>query len=300
VIVRQDSQIAGAAAGQYATINLLAHSAVSYSSTFNAILQFTSFRDYSVLNSYAVDTVTECWLKSIGSSTCPAMIGAAIPAPVMQAGLDHAAGAPPINTLWIPRFRDDSRAAVEVPRGKLFLAVPNEISVRTHSGQLKDVIVTQSNADGEFSQGGNIAAAKALESDVFSVEVTPLRLGAINLELLTRFADGGFALQNVKVMVEPPDTRPEMFKGDKYAIHVLTLDRNRSAILQPSAKYARIASTLPIDPSFVEYRVVDADPVVRLHDGVIEALREGESTIEARYGGVVSSFRVVVKEHVYR
>ncbi len=196
--------------------------------------------------------------------------------------------------------RDDSRVKIEEPDHKLQLAVPNQVLIHVASGEVKEVIVEQANDLGEIPDSGAKVKVTAREGDVRAVEVRPMRLGEIKADFMVRFEDGAFAMKSVKLDVEPPETPPAQFHADKHDMRVLTFKNQRSAFLEPSAKYEGITFPIPLDWRFVQYRVVDQEPVIRLHDGQVEAIREGESTLEGRYCGLVSTVRVVVKQQVYR
>ncbi len=102
-------------------------------------------------------------------------------------------------------------------------------------------------------------------------------------------------MKKIAVNVRPPAAAPTAFSADNSPV-VIVLDSTQPiAMLHPEAIYPGIG-TIPLAPRLLTTSVQQSGaPVIQMKDGLIQALRAGEATIDVRYGGVVDHVQVIVK-----
>jgi hypothetical protein len=114
--------------------------------------------------------------------------------------------------------------------------------------------------------------------------------------VMATFADGGVAMRSFKADVGMPATAPAAFSAGRGPIVIVLGSDEPVAMLHPEATYPDVG-TIRFDQRLVAATVQQASgsPVISLQGGVIRALRPGQATIVARFGGVADRIQVIVK-----
>jgi pimeloyl-ACP methyl ester carboxylesterase len=284
VIVRLASQTRFAQPGNADTLSDLAHTKVPYAPVLQALLGGV---DHNVENSSAVNRLTACWLVKEGDASCPAGIN--------QIAEQGEASAAPNSKPWTMRFAAQDRLSVGPPGRGAQLGVPFELPLHVATAGLLGISVSDKN--------GEVPATPITRwrGSTSYIEITPQRLGEVDLMVLARFADGGAAIRTITLDVQPPAEPPTSFHADDLPVLVLTLD-SKQPIGMPHAQatYAGIPGKIYVEPRFLTYALLPSrgPAVIALQpNGLIRALRPGEATVEVRFGSVSDRLPVVVQAH---
>lgn len=241
----------------------------------------------NVEESASVDRLVGCWLANLGATNCKQVLQAA-----PENATPMVAGSAPHLTKFAAADRLALGQPTQAPRfGETF-----ELPLRFASAVSRTVIVAQADRHGEITSGSGTTAIIRQAGDTSFVRVTPQRIGPMTFTAAAAFSDGGVAVKHFTANVLPPVAKPTAFTGGHGPV-VITLDADEpTAMLQPEATYAGMG-TLRLAPKAVTATVAQSTgtPVIRLRDGVIHALRPGEATIDARYGGLSDRVQVIVK-----
>ncbi|HEY1213361.1 MAG TPA: hypothetical protein VGE93_06980 [Bryobacteraceae bacterium] len=143
-----------------------------------------------------------------------------------------------------------------------------------------------------------------------SIKVTPRALGPVVLQVIARFADGGFTKSEVVLNVQPSTEIPEKLVVGEWGT---PMDQARwvSAFLDPkaptsgltvSALYKNVTEEVKIGPSFASFEVRTANnssPAISIDNttGLIKPLRGGDALVETSFGGWTNLTCVVVEDH---
>lgn len=138
-----------------------------------------------------------------------------------------------------------------------------------------------------------------IEGDTAFVQIIPRFLGADTVEIVASFDNHSVALQRVAIQIAPPKSPPLLFRANILPDLVLVLnDDTRMSIPRPFAIYPEPVGRLFLNSSLVKYRVVSQPglPVVYVDPaGVINAVREGDAYVEARFGASTDRLHVIVR-----
>jgi len=244
----------------------------------------------NVEESASVDGLVGCWLANLGSTNCSQALKATprTAAPLVASGASQPA-----------KFAAAGRLALSQPTQVLRFGEAFELPLRFTSPVSRTVVVAQADTHGEVASGSGKATITRQAGGTSVIRVTPQRIGRMTFTVAAAFTDGGVAVKHFTADVLPPVAKPIAFTGSHGPV-VITLDAAEPvAILQPEATYPGM-ETLRLAPKAVTATVAQstAAPVISLRNGVIRALRPGEATIAARYGGLSDRVRVIVKAGV--
>ena len=135
------------------------------------------------------------------------------------------------------------------------------------------------------------------------VEIVPLRLGTIMVELSGRFSDGGFFVKRVWLEVGVPirhakdiDVGPKRIDVGRISLYMK--DQPGRVYLTVDATYQGIPTVLSIAPRFAEFRVRSSDPTpaveVDQKTGLLTPEHPGHAIVETSFGGLRALTCVVV------
>jgi hypothetical protein len=261
----------------------LAHTKTPDPSVFST---FFDGANQNVEESASVDRLTGCWLANLGAAGCKQGI--------TQQSQPQAAPAVSRQTP-LAKFLAADRLTLGATSRPAQFGVPFELPLRL--GQTPSaIVVSQSNGHGEIQSGSGRVTVARQSGGISFVRITPQRFGPMTFTVVVTFADGGFAVRKYKTDVRLPATTPAAFSAGHGPIVIVQGSDEPVALLQPEATYPDVG-TVRVDPRLVTATVQQASgaPVISLQNGVIRALRPGEATIEARFGGAADRIQVIVK-----
>jgi pimeloyl-ACP methyl ester carboxylesterase len=241
-----------------------------------------------VLESDSVDRLVGCWLANVGAVACPKVLlgtpAAASPTLVAE------------NTApQVTKFATPDRLVVSSPTAAPQFGVPFELPLRFNSPVQRTVVVSQSDGHGEIASGSGQATIVRETAGRSYIRITPQRFGPMTFTVAASFADGGIAIKRFTVDVRPPSVPPTAFTADSSPVVIVLDSAEPVAMLHPEASYAAVG-TIRLDPHLLKVTVQQSGaPVIRVQGGLIQGLRAGEATIDARFGGAVDHVRVIVK-----
>jgi hypothetical protein len=201
------------------------------------------------------------------------------------------------------------RVQISAVTQPLKLAEPNPISLNSNGPKVTSVIAGW----GYYVRGGVMHPVN-VNDDILpvsydsrggaSVNVTPRRLGKVQLTLFVTFEDGGFERKKIDLQVGPSERPPEKLVitpggGDTSMNHpVISLDlsdAHRTRYLNPSAIFKNVTSPVRLLPLEVTFRFIsplgtdagigtaaEIDPST----GILTARYVGQALLETTFEGV--------------
>ena len=150
--------------------------------------------------------------------------------------------------------------------------------------------------------GSRDASVVRDDVDVKVIQITPLQLGTIDVDVTVSFQDGGVAQKNLQVHVVPNAKGVKHFyiNHGSHTLGLVLEDKaeDRQSWLEPEVSYDWLEYPIYIKDStglrFTVEQPAD-NPIIRLDaDGMIHALRIGQAKIIADFDGVQDSVVVDV------
>jgi len=298
VIVTVASQISTAVAAQTRQLTDLQHTAAPSA----ASLLFGSDSNASVVDSPLVNAQVAHWL-GLQTSTVPAVSEWVGGTP--QEEEPKGAGA------VRPRFAAPGRLTVAAPELPVGLGQPAQLVVRTRGPKMESITVDErSERTGQAlrneSMNGPAGSGRprivSEEEGETTIEVTPLALGPVTIQIAAGFVDGGFARQDVRLNVTPSQRNLRSFalnKGfDSVALVLDDKDEDREASLAPVLEFDSLRYPIYLDSAeglnlSVEQR--EDNPVIRVDSGgLIHALHAGKALITGEFDGARDTMEVEV------
>lgn len=273
------------------------------------------------MNSLTVNSAIICYLLVAGSSHAygdPSNLVGAIRkssnGSAVQAGAHTAQAAAKTS------FFAKGRIEIDRPSEPLKLGQKNEIPLR-----IRVPGITQLNSEQtgyhhqDADQDGPLVTERIDESIAelpilyhpdgsAYVELVPLRLGQVELDLRGRYPDGGLVKQSVMLDVELPSTPPQGIVvgrlgvvGKNHTIHEVLLNPTGGrGTLHVGAKYDDVHGYLPIDPQFVSFEVRNGEnaPAIDFDKttGSFGTLHVGDALVVSTFGGWTNYTCVVVMD----
>jgi hypothetical protein len=135
-----------------------------------------------------------------------------------------------------------------------------------------------------------------------TIEVSPLQVGQLNLDIVVLFADAGMAHKSYQLNVIPSSKGVKHFYLNRgshsMAIVLEDKDEDRQVRLTPEVYYDQLDYPIYLEDSTqISFTVdrTDFDPVIRVDaNGMVHGLRPGKATITADFDGVKDSVTVTV------
>jgi hypothetical protein len=206
-------------------------------------------------------------------------------------------------------FLAKDRLKATMPDQPVELAQPLEIPLNLTNDDVVSITVTQNNTVSSFENksGGSLIGsgdAAILQDDGLTktIEITPLQVGELNVQIHVLFADGGLTTQTYKLDVVPSSKHLKKFNLNKgfptLAIVLGDTNEERTVALSPEVYYDHLDYPIYLtDSKQITFTVEqpDGNPVVRLDSsGVVHGLRPGKVKISGRFDGVQDSVVVDV------
>jgi hypothetical protein len=208
-------------------------------------------------------------------------------------------------------FTADTRLTATVPDHPVELAQPVQIQLTLTSDNVVSITVSQHNAVESFENksGGQAVGrgdAKVVQDDgkTKTVEIIPLQVGSVSVEISVIFADGGMSTASYQLDVVPSSKGLKQFHLD-LGFHTLPIvldgkEEDGQRWLYPEVDYDQLDYPIHLtDSSQIKLTVEqpDDDPVIRLDsNGLVHGLHPGKAIITGEYDGVQDSVLVDVKE----
>jgi hypothetical protein len=202
-------------------------------------------------------------------------------------------------------FDANDRVSVHMPENAL-LGQPFELRIDFTDMNVKFIAVTQADGYSELKNSRNdkdISNGTVVRDDgsTKTIEIIPLGLGTINIQVLAIFEDGGFCRKEYKLHVKPSSKGLQRFYLHEAASELPLVmeekesDRQRS--IDPTVRYYGLDSPIYFSASELKLTVLQPkeNPVIRLEpNGIVHALRPGKAKISADFDGVAGSVTAVV------
>jgi hypothetical protein len=283
------------------------------------------YSDANVMNSRTVNAQILCLLLAAGSSpVCggPPNIDAdfrsaeGLQNPLTTTRVFSAQTNSPTKLPFVANGRVEITGLPDVVK----LGEANEIDLRIQGEGLTKVESSQTLYDHEvtISNGSDILVpirSSFLELPILYhsdgsayINLVPLRLGRVRLDLTGRFQDGGLIRKSVMLRVGLPSSAPKGLvvggisdPGKNASIVTAYLSpEGLKASLAVSAIYGSVSENLPIDAKFVKFKVrtVGNEPVIELDEstGYFKPVQVGEALVEITFGGWTNLTCVQVKD----
>jgi pimeloyl-ACP methyl ester carboxylesterase len=285
-IVTVSSQLHGAIAGQSTTLAKLSHTVVP-SDLLAAleVLYEEPLDSDNVIESSSVDSVLTCWLLFQNSTTC-------LPQQTQRISQTDPAALPAPARL--------THVNVDVP-GHAPLAIPVDIAVHVPASTSVTRLVVFQKGDSGESRPENIRSFSS-NGGILYFSIVPAFLGPVGVHMAMRLSDGSVSFPTTTIDVQPPATKPSLFRAG--VLPYLELDLNNGTKVsqpEPYAIYPGLERRVWLTYPFVTYRLVShaAKPVIDIQpNGLVHALAPGEADIEARFGTLTDRVHVIVRAGV--
>jgi hypothetical protein len=207
------------------------------------------------------------------------------------------------------------RVQISAVSQPLKLAEPNPIIIQTNGEKITSVAARWFYAIGSILNPADedtvVLPVSADSNGGASVNVTPLKLGKVQLMLFVSFADGGFERKTIDLQVGQSSRKPESLEiapggGDNrwnYPVISLDLsDAHRTRYIDPSAVYKNVAPPVRLQPSEVSFKIIappgggaaEIDPST----GLVTAQYLGQVLLETTFAGVSTLTCIDVMKNV--
>jgi hypothetical protein len=162
--------------------------------------------------------------------------------------------------------------------------------------------VLQSNPNGSISQSHGPAKIMREEGATKVIEITPLEVGPVDVEIGAVYSDNAVARQIVHLNVAPSAKGLKKFSLDRgsnfMALVLEDEETDRQQPLRPMVTYEGVKFPIYLqDSSQIKLSLEqdEGNPVIRVDkSGMVHALREGKATIAGEFGGVIDKIQVTV------
>jgi hypothetical protein len=206
-------------------------------------------------------------------------------------------------------FAADDRLSATIPDRPVGLAQPLQIPLSFTDKNVASISVAQYNDGQSFknkSGGSSVGSgrAKVIRDDGLTktIEIIPLQVGVLNVEVVATFEDGGISKKSYQLNVIPSAKGVRKFhlnKGfDVFPIVLGDKDEDRPVSLSPEVYYDQLDYPIYLtDSSQIKFTVKqpDGEPVIRLDgNGMVHGLRPGIARIVGDFDGAQDSVTVQV------
>ena len=195
----------------------------------------------------------------------------------------------------------DGRFSVAAPGGDVPLGSPLDLDLTFTSGDLVALSAYQHNQHGPLTEMPGFPKLVREEGETKTLEVIPLQLGPVDLEIGAVYSDNALARQTLHLNVVPSAKGLKKFglnQGSHFETMVVGVEGHEQIWLYPQVTYADVPYPINLEDSTAVKLTVeqdDADPVIKVDpNGKVHALREGTAVIVADYAGVIDRDKVTV------
>ena len=197
-------------------------------------------------------------------------------------------------------FAADERVKATAPAQPLGLAQPTQIALNLTDASVEAIGVIERNNDRRVENRSSGVAvgsgdAKVVQNNGLTktIEIVPVQVGVLDIDVLVLFADGGVGRKSYRMNVVPNSKGLKKFCLSQSG-HALTMvleeKEDRRTLLSPVVYYEQLDNPVFLaDASQIKFTVDQPkrDPVIRLDsNGMVHALRPGEARIIADFDGV--------------
>ncbi|MGA9671906.1 MAG: hypothetical protein WBQ94_22020 [Terracidiphilus sp.] len=320
VIVTANSQFWNSSGGQVAEFPYLAHATMPSYFGLGALISETS--NDSVLTSDAVTNCVETILLNSSTSACtgaqtggPASSSTGIAAASVfdesqatQQGSEKTSleenPEERVQRLEHPFTLAPGRISVQAPQVHVPLGNPIDINVTLAPGKLVNgtLSISQHSKSGDQSQGSGPAKVVRQEGSTMTIEITPVQIGSVDVEIGAIYSDNAFVSQTIHLDVVPAATGVRNFSLNQGA-HFMTLvledaEADRQKTLIPVVSYEGVKYPIYLDDSSgikFSLKQDEVNPVIQIDEhGRVHALREGTAVLEGDFDGLRDVVQVTV------
>jgi hypothetical protein len=210
------------------------------------------------------------------------------------------------------RVETKDRVQATLPERPVALAQPVQIPLKLKGPRVTAIYVMQSDKNKILTNRqrgttpiGNGPAKVVAEDEVGkTIEITPLQVGNLHVEIRVEFVDGEQETENYTIKVQPTSTGLKEFTLHQ-GLTVLTLNHVKGSemnerFLEPEATYEGLDYPiyLPREMSGIHVTIdqPQENPVIRVDkEGTIHALRKGKATIIGELGGMTDRVVAIVE-----
>ena len=201
----------------------------------------------------------------------------------------------------------DTRLSVTPPQGDVPLGNPVDIDVMFTRGTLAGLHVTQ------FQPHDGVRGGIEGSTDAFTItkeagqtktlEVIPLRLGTVTLEIGAVYSDNAMAQKTVKLNVVPSSKNLKTFSLNKTPNSTMAMaledeEKDREQWLYPTVAYNGVASPIYLTDSSSIALTLEQDndsPAISIDkNGLVHAMHEGTAIITGNFDGALDKVKVIV------
>jgi hypothetical protein len=184
----------------------------------------------------------------------------------------------------------------------LKLAEPNPISLQSNGQKITSVTARWGYYDRgtlmhPVNEGTDILPVIYDSTGGASVNVTPRRLGKVQLMLFISFEDWGFERKTIDLQVGQSAGQPEKlviasggdYRVDHPVIYLDLSDEHKKRDVDPAAIYKNVTDPVPLDASDVTFKFINSPGAAAEIDpstGIITARHVGQALLETSFGGV--------------
>jgi len=162
--------------------------------------------------------------------------------------------------------------------------------------------VTEYSTTGPESQGSGTAKIIEEDGDTRTIEIVPVQLGPVDVEISAVYSDNAFVSQTVHLNVVPSGKGLRKFSLDR-GTHYMTLvledaQKDHQHVLRPMVTYESVEAPIYLnDASQIKLSAEqdESNPVINVDkSGTVHALREGSAVLVGDFGGIMDRIEVIV------
>jgi hypothetical protein len=183
----------------------------------------------------------------------------------------------------------------------LKLAEPNQISIQTSGQRITSVLAGWVHYVGNSpvpSREDDVVLPVSYDSNgSASINVTPLKLGKVQLILFISFEDGGVERKTIDLQVSQSKQQPEKLvivlggdhRRDTPVLYMDLSEAYRTTQLGLAAFYKNVTSPVLLNASDVTFKLINSPGAAAEIDpstGIVTARQVGQALLETSFGGV--------------
>jgi hypothetical protein len=223
----------------------------------------------------------------------------------------HVSSAEAAEVMKHPRTITPDRIKISTSSLSVPLGAPFEATVELAPGELFSSILEGQRGSHGFVAGARNGPSKVLrvEGNRHVIEILPLALGAVDVEIGVLYMDNAYAAQTLHLNVIPSAKGLTKFSlagaGSTIPLFLGYRDEDRQQALNPTVSYGGVGPAGDIYLHGIEHITVtvaqpESDPVIRIDkNGMIHALRIGKAIISGEFAGAKDQVTVDVEPKEY-
>lgn len=214
-------------------------------------------------------------------------------------------------TVMSVRVRTTDRVQANLPEKSVEVAQPVRIPLKLHGPAVTAIYVIQDDGNSILENrqqhtaiGNGPARVIAADEAGKTIEITPLQVGHLHLELTVEFLDGAEEVENYVINVMPTSTGLKNFTLHQ-GLKVLTLNHAKKSemngrFLEPEAYYNGLDYPIDLRRNLSDIQIAidqpQTNPVISIDgEGEIHALRSGRAVITGKFAGMTDRVVVIVE-----